>query len=98
MIKFSLAKCKTKAAFSAKLLQKGKLNLDKIKSKYETLLETPILIVIKIKDVEIIVHSHGELMFKSGNDTAWMEKTAEEIYELGLKAYKFKLSKINQNL
>jgi hypothetical protein len=85
MIKFSLAKCKTKAAYSAKLVQKGKLNLDQIKKKYETILETPILLVIKIDGIEIIVHSHGELMFKSGDDTAWMEKVAEEIYETGMR-------------
>jgi len=83
-IKFSLAKCKTKAAFSAKLKNKKKLNLAKIKKKYEVLLETPILLVIKINNIEIIVHSYGELMFKKCNDTEWMEKTAEEIYEVGL--------------
>ena len=38
----------------------------------------------KINDLEIIVHSHGELIFKSGSDTEWMEKIAEEIYEVGL--------------
>ena len=84
MIKFSLAKCKTKAAYSAKLMQKGKLDLNKIKKKYETLLETPILLVIKVNGIEIIVHSHGELMFKSGEDMRWMEKIAEEIYDNSL--------------
>lgn len=85
MIKFTLAKCKTKAAYSAKLLQKSKLDLNKIKKKYETILETPILLVIKIKGIEIIVHAHGELMFKSGEDMGWMERVAEEIYGAGLK-------------
>ncbi len=83
-VRFCLGKCKTRAAYSAKLSQKGKLNLDRIKKKYETILETPILIVIKVNNIEIIVHSHGELIFKSGDDTGWMEKTAEEIYEAGL--------------
>ena len=82
-VKFSLGKCKTRAAYSSKLMQKAKLNLEKIKKNYETILETPILIIIKINNIEIIVHSHGELIFKSGNDTEWMEKTAEEIYEIG---------------
>ncbi len=84
-INFSLGKCKTKAAYSAKLRQKGKLNLAKIKTKYGAVLETPILLVIKIDGVEIVVHSHGELMFKNCNDVSWMEKTAEEIYGIGLR-------------
>jgi hypothetical protein len=85
MIKFTLAKCKTKAAYSAKLMQKSRLDLNKIRNKYETLLETPILLVIKVNNIEIIIHSHGELMFKSGNNLSWMEKIAEEIYRAGLK-------------
>jgi len=83
-IKFTLGKCKTRAAFSAKLTQKGKLDLNKVKKKYETILETPILLVIKVKNIEIVVHSHGELMFKECEDQEFMEKTTEEIYELSL--------------
>lgn len=83
-IKFSLGKCKTKAAYSAKLQQKGKLDLAKIKAKYGAILETPILLVIKVNGVEIVVHSHGELMFKNCDKVDWMEKVAEEIYEVGL--------------
>jgi len=84
MIKFSLAKCKTKAAYSAKLLQKGKLDLAKIKKKFEILMETPILLVIKTKTGETIVHSHGEILFKKCTDTELMEKIAEKIYRVGL--------------
>ena len=84
MINFSLAKCKTKAAYSAKLKQQGKLDLIKIKNHYEILMETPILLVIKTAAGEVIVHTHGELLFKKCTDTDLMEKVAEEIYELGL--------------
>ncbi len=84
-IKFSLGKCKTKAAYSAKLQQKGKLDLIKIKAKYGAILETPILLVVKIDGIEIVVHSHGELMFKNCADVRWMERTAEEIYGVGLR-------------
>ncbi len=83
-IKFTLGKCKTRAAFSAKLQQKGKLDLLKIRKKYETILETPILLVIKVRGIEIVVHSHGELMFKECEDTEFMENTSKEIYELSL--------------
>ncbi|MBT4804546.1 hypothetical protein HON71_00055 [Candidatus Woesearchaeota archaeon] len=85
MIKFSLAKCKTKAAHSAKLLQKGKLDLSKIKKKYELIMETPILLVIKTKAGETIVHSHGEILFKKCTDMNLMEQLAKEIYKTGLE-------------
>ncbi len=85
MIKFSLAKCKTKAAHSAKLLQKGKLDLSKIKKKFEVIMETPILLVIKTKAGETIVHGHGEILFKKCEDFSLMEKLAKEIYEAGLE-------------
>ena len=84
MIKFSLAKCKTKAAYSAKLNQKGKLDLKRIKNKFEVLMETPILLVVKTKAGEVIVHSHGELLFKGCKDVELMEKISKEIYSLGL--------------
>jgi hypothetical protein len=85
MIKFSLAKCKTKAAFSAKLMQKGKIDLKKVAEKFEVVMETPILLVIKTETGEVIVHSHGELLFKKCTDTELMEKIANEIYTIGLK-------------
>ena len=82
---FSIAKCKTKAAFSAKLQNPAQLNLHKIKQKFETLIDTPILLVIKEQGVEIIVHGYGELLFKNCSDTALMEKIAKKVYEIGLK-------------
>ena len=85
MVKFSLAKCKTKAAFSAKLMQKGKIDLKKVAKKFEVVMERPILLVIKTETGEVIVHSHGEILFKKCMDTELMEKVAEEIYEIGLK-------------
>ena len=79
-VKFTFGKCKTKATYSAKLLQKNKLDLNKIKNKYELVMETPILLVIKINNIEIIVHQHGELLFKNCEDVKWMESIVEEIY------------------
>ena len=84
-IKFSLAKCKTKAAYSAKLQQKGKLDLKKIKAEFEVLMETPILLVIKTEAGELIVHSHGELLFKGCTDVELMEQISKTIYEVGLR-------------
>ena len=84
-IKFSLAKCKTKAAYSTKLKQKGKLNLEKIRQKFEIVMVTPILLVIKVEGLEIIVHSHGELLFKKCENVELMEKIAEKVYAIGLR-------------
>lgn len=85
MIKYSLEKCKTKATYSAKLLQKGKLNLSKIKDKFAVVLETPILLVIRVENIEIIAHSYGELLFKNCENIGLMKVLAEKIYEQGMK-------------
>ena len=81
---YNLAKCKTKAAYSAKLKKQGKLNLDKIKEKFEVILETPILLVIKVEGIEIIVHGYGELLFKRCEDVEKMKIISEQIYDAGL--------------
>ena len=81
---FILAKCKTKAAFSAKLKHPRKLNLPKIKQHFDTILETPVLLVIREEGVEIIVHGYGELLFKNCTDTELMEKIAGKVYAVGL--------------
>jgi len=82
---FSLGKCKTRAGFSAKLHNSRKLNLQRINGHFETILETPLLAVIKVSGVEIIVHGYGELHFKKCQDTKLMDQIAEEIYSVGLK-------------
>ena len=84
MIDFSLGKCKTKATFSAKLKRPRKLNLEKIGERYKVTLETPILVVIDVRGVELIVHGYGELLFKNCEDTDLMNKIAKEVYEMGL--------------
>lgn len=101
-VNFSLGKCKTKAAYSAKLKQKGKLNLKKIAAKFDVVMETPILLVIKAQikvsnkvsnkvkntiNVEIVVHEFGELLFKNCENVEFMEKTAKEIYKVGLSEH-----------
>lgn len=82
--KFILSKCKTKAAYSSRLKSPNKLNLDKIKTKYNTVMETKILLVLKIDNIEIICHNYGELLFKNCDDMDKMENLAVEIYSLGL--------------
>ena len=85
MIDFTLEKCKTKAAYSAKLKRQQHLDLQKIKQKFETVLETPILLVVKVEGIEVIVHGYGELLFKKCEDLELMKRIAEKIYGVGLK-------------
>ena len=82
--KFILSKCKSKAAFSARLKSPIKLNLELIKDKFEVVMDTKILLVLRIDDVELICHGFGELLFKNCNDLDKMGKISEEIYFIGL--------------
>lgn len=84
-IPFRIAKCKTNAAYSAKLLRQGKLNLGKIKKTFLVILETPILLVVKVNGIEVIVHGYGELLFKNSADVPLLERIAEQIYAVGLE-------------
>lgn len=81
---FSLGKCKTRAGYSAKLRNPQQLNLSKIKEIFETVLGTPILLVIKTEQGEVIIHGYGELLFKAGKDVEIMERIAKNVYEVGL--------------
>lgn len=84
MVNFTIAKCKTKATFSAKLEKPQKLDLGKIKRKFEVILETPVLLVVKVEGVEVIVQEIGELLFKKCEDHMLMERIAKKIYENSL--------------
>ena len=53
-----------------------------MKEKYEVVLDTPILVVVKIEGKEIIVHNYGELIFKEREDEGEMRNIAEEIYRV----------------
>ena len=84
MIPFTIAKCKTRAGYSAKLEKKQKLDLPRIKEEFDTILETSILLVVRVEGVEVIVHGYGELLFKECEDIVLMRKIAEKIYGVGI--------------
>lgn len=84
MSDFKIEKCKTKAAYSAKLNTNNTLNLNKIKEKFNVILETPVLLVITFENVEFIVHSYGEILFKKCQDKELMTKIAKKVYAIGL--------------
>ena len=68
---------------SVKPDKKIKLDLEKIKKRFKVLIDTPILLVID-EQGEIIVHSYGELLFKTLRDEEKIRKIAEEIYRCTL--------------
>ena len=84
MITFTVEKCKSRAGYLANLKSAQKLNLQNIQSHFEVVLETPILLVVKVDEVEVVVHGFGELLFKHCDDIGLMKMTAERIYEAGL--------------
>ncbi len=84
MAGFTFGKCKTKGAYSAKLRQPEKLQLQKLKGKFSIMSETPILYMIRVNNYEIIVHAYGEIMFKQGSDEEEMKEIASKIYDTTL--------------
>ena len=80
--KFTLKLCKTKSAYSVKPFRNVRLNLNEIKDMYEPIIETPLLLIVKIKKYEVIVHNYGELIFKDLKNEAMIKKIAKEIYTL----------------
>lgn len=72
-----IKKCKTKAGWTAK--KNTKLDLAKIAERYEVVLDTKILLVVKTDCGEVVVHDYGELMFKECDDAQKIEKLAREI-------------------
>lgn len=77
---FKIEKCRDKAVYSAKLDKPGRLDLKKIAWKFRTIQDTPIVLVIEVDGVEIIVHRHGELLFKDCTDMEKLKKIALKIY------------------
>ncbi len=83
---FTLKLCKTKAAYSVKPFRNVRLNLNQIKNVYEPIIETPLLLIVKVRGYEIIVHNYGELIFKDLKNELIIKQIAKEIYSIGNSA------------
>lgn len=83
-VEFTLEKCQTKATYSAKPKRKGKIDLNVIRKRFEIIVDTPFLVMVNVKGIEVIVHGYGELLFKKCDDADLMKKIAEEIYAGGI--------------
>ncbi|MBU2638195.1 MAG: hypothetical protein KJ955_04430 [Nanoarchaeota archaeon] len=84
-MEFNLEKCKDKGAYSAKPVKTVHLDFTGIRKAFKVLEDTPILLLIEEDGFEIIVHKHGELMFKNPGDMEKMRKVAEKVYKAGLQ-------------
>ena len=83
---FILSKCKTKAAYSSRLKdQHYKLDLKILAKEFDVIIETPVVIVIKVENIELTVHNFGELLFRNTTDLDKMQEIAEQIYSVALK-------------
>ncbi len=85
MVNFTLEKCKTKATYSAKLVGNGKIDLDVVRENLDVVLDTPVLVVVKVDGIEVVVHGYGELLFKQCEDTELMEKVSEKVYSISVR-------------
>lgn len=84
---FIISKCKTKAAYSARLRkQQFKLDLKKLaaEKEFELIMETPVVLVLKVDNIELTAHNYGELLFRNCEDTEKLITIAEKVYKVGL--------------
>jgi len=80
---FNIKLCKSKGSYEVTSKRKIKLNLKKLKQKFEVLEDAGILLVVKIQNCRIIIHNYGDLTFKDCKNKEKIRKIAEEIYEEG---------------
>lgn len=77
---FEIKECKTKAGYTIKPTEKVKLDFAKIKKQFNVIFDSPIVLVIKEGEMEIVIHKYGELLVKKSKDTKKMEILARRIY------------------
>jgi hypothetical protein len=81
---FRIQKCKQKAAFAAKPLKQVKLDLKKVAKHFETLFESPVMVLIKVDDCRALVEKHGEIIFRDYKTKEEYEKIAQKVYDESL--------------
>ncbi len=76
---FEIKPCKTKGAIKTKPKKQVKLDFSKLKN-YEIVVKTPVAIIIKIQNIELMVQKFGEITFKNCQDENLIKKIATRIY------------------
>ncbi len=77
---FEIKECKTKGGYTVKPLKNMHLDFTKIKKNFTVIFDSPIAIVIKEEEIEVVIHKYGELLVKKCKDTKKMEALARRIY------------------
>lgn len=77
---FEIKECKTKGGYTVKPIKNTKLDFAKIKKSFTILFDSPIALVIKEGDIEVVVHKYGELLVKKCKDVKVIEALARRIY------------------
>ena len=77
-----IRRCKTRGAFETVPEKPLRINLDKVKSKYEIIADLPILLIIKKDKYEITCYKSGKLMIKNCDLENVARKIFEEILEV----------------
>lgn len=77
---FEIKECKTKGGYEVKPLKNIKLDFNKIKSQFKVIFDSPVALVIKENEYEIVIHKYGELLFKNCTDKIIIEKIAKKVY------------------
>lgn len=75
-------RCSARGAFEAIPDKNLNLDLNKIKSKFETIADLPILVLVKYKEFEVTCYKNGKLLIRKCETKEEAEKIAEEIYQV----------------
>jgi len=77
---FEIKECKTKGGYEVKPKKNITLDFNKLKTKFKVIFDSPVALVIKEQDCEIVIHKYGELLFKDCKDKIKIEKIAKKVY------------------
>lgn len=77
---FIIKKCSTKGAFE--VVSDKKFNFDKVKKKFEIIADTPVILLVKVKDCDISCFKTGKLLIKGCKSKEKAEKIAKEFYKV----------------
>ncbi len=75
---FLVKKCSTKGAFE--VVSDKKFNFENVKKKFKVIADTPVLLLIKVKDCDISCFKTGKLLIKGCKGKEKAEKIAKEFY------------------
>lgn len=77
--KFNIKLCKSKGAYSVRLNKRASIDFNLLRD-FEVVIETPVLMVLKVDGEEIVVHKYGEIIFKSLRDEERIIKIANKVF------------------